>query len=569
MRRLGAFLCALACLGAAAPASLRAQTHLAVGLDSSVYTLLELLELKGILSRLSAARPYPRSAIVGYLQEASGRQDRLSPPERAILSQSLSLLTEERMGPAYGNVSYRQDGRSVAVGIEEISHLKVDAAHPGVWDMQSALRVSLFGDLGEEVSYRGLVGFTLDKADEDAWAPYEFTKEWDGTHMTTDSGSRYVSGFGPWPSLGFQLESEVEARVLGGAVTLEAGRFRREWGPGDGSLSLSGTARPFDAVAIHARLAPWLSLSKTVGSLSDWLAEREARNDPNAPSAQKMLSIGMLEVFPWDWLSVSATASAIWGKRFELGYLDPLMYSVLYQNIMGDLDNMTQAVALVLTHPGIGRLYFSFLADEMELTGPSEFFRRPNNMVAWQAGFKTALPRLPFAMLTLQYTKIEPFTYAHYDATLPMYVNPVSMSYANDGENLGYHLPPNSDEILVAFDWLALPRGRVRLRYQLVRHGDNPSAPAGAAVIRGDINHPFDWSLASSYPDKSFLRDGLYDWNNIATLSGSWDLRALPARVSASLAVAHTSWDANDSGETEPDPRWRAIMGLGLEVFRR
>ncbi len=47
-----------------------------------------------------------------------------------------------------------------------------------------------------------------------------------------------------------------------------------------------------------------------------------------------MLSIGMLELFPWDWLTVTATASAIWGKRFELGYLDPLMYSVLYQNIV-------------------------------------------------------------------------------------------------------------------------------------------------------------------------------------------------------------------------------------------
>ncbi len=566
MRRLSALLCALACLAAARPA---AQTHLAVGLDDSVYTLLQLLELKGIVSRLSAARPYPRSEVVEYLNQASARGDALSAEERAILSQRLALLTEERTGLEHGNVTYRQDRRSVALGLEEISHARVDAAHPGVWDMQTALRFSLFGDLGENVSYRGLVGFTLDKADEEAWAPYEFTKEWDGTHMTTDRYDRYVSGFGPWPSLGFQLESEVEARVLGGAVTLEAGRFRREWGPGDGSLSLSGTARPFDAVAIHARLAPWLSLSRSVGSLSDWLAERTARSDRNAPSSEKMLSIGMLELFPWDWLSVSATASAIWGKRFEIGYLDPLLYSVIYQNVMGDLDNMTQAISLALTRPGIGRFYLSFLADEMELTSLRDFFRRPNNMVAWQAGFKTALPRLPFAMLTLQYTKIEPFTYTHYDATLPMYVNPVSMSYSNDGENLGYHLPPNSDEILAALDWLAVPRGRLRLRYQLVRHGDNPNAPAGAPVIRGDINQPFDWSLASSYPDKSFLRDGLYDWNHIATLSGSWDLRALPARISASLTVAYTTWDANDSGEPEPDPRWRAILGLGLEVFRR
>ena len=190
-------------------------------------------------------------------------------------------------------------------------------------------------------------------------------------------------------------------------------------------------------------------------------------------------------------------------------------------------------------------------------------------MVAWQGGFRTALPRLTLALLTLQYTKVEPFTYTHYDATLPMYTNPVSMSYANDSENLGYHLPPNSDELLVAVDWLALPRSRYQLRYQLIRHGDHPSQGADAAVIHGDIDKPFDWDLASSYPDKDFLDDGLYDWNNVLTVSGSWDLRDAPVRLSASATVARTSWDANDSGETAPPARWSVIAGFGVEVFRR
>jgi hypothetical protein len=189
-------------------------------------------------------------------------------------------------------------------------------------------------------------------------------------------------------------------------------------------------------------------------------------------------------------------------------------------------------------------------------------------MVAWQAGFKTAVPRLPFALAALQYTKVEPFTYAHYDATLSMYRNPVSMSYANDSENLGYHLPPNSDELLLAIDWIGLPRARLRLRYQLIRHGDRPGASADAPVIHGDIDKPFVWELESQYPDKEFLRDGLYDWSHIVTVACGWSLPRLPVRLSASATAAHTAWDANESGETEPDPRWRAIVGLGVEVFR-
>ncbi len=566
--RLAALLLAIAWLFAAASGG--AQTHLAVGLDSSAYTLLELLELKGVLSRLSTARPFPASVVVEYLEKAGGRSGLLTAAERSIVAESLLALTSRPSGPAQGNLRYEsQEGeRSAAVGIEETSRVSLDLAHPDELDMRNALRFYVLGDLGPAVSYRGLVGFTLDKADQDAWAPYGFTKDWDGQHMSLDSGNRYGQGYGPLPTIGFQLESEIEARLAGGTVTLGGGRFRREWGPGDGSLTLSGTARPFDAIAVHARLAPWLALSKTVGSLSDWWAERDATDNPDAPSHQKMLSIGMLELFPFDWLTVSATASAIWGKRFELGYLDPLIYSVLYQNVAGDLDNMIQTVGFALTRPGIGKLYFAFLADEMEITTPSEFFRRPNNMVAYQAGIKAAVPRLTFALLTLQYTKIEPFTYTHYDATLPMYTNPVSMSYANDHENLGYRLPPNSDELLVAVDWLALPRVRLRLRYQLIRHGGHPSAAADDPVIQGDIDRPFVWDLESAYPDKRFLEDGLYDWNNVVTISGSWDLPDLPVRLSASAAVAHTSWDTNDSGEAAPDARWRAILGLGVEVFR-
>ncbi len=120
----------------------------------------------------------------------------------------------------------------------------------------------------------------------------------------------------------------------------------------------------------------------------------------------------------------------------------------------------------------------------------------------------------------------------------------------------------------MALDWLALPGVRLGLRYQLIRHGDHPGSAADAPVIQGDINRPFVWSKESLYPDKKFLEDGLYDWNNAVTVSCAWDLTGLPVCLSASATVAHTRWDANESGESEPDARWRAIIGLGLELFR-
>ncbi len=69
-RRTGALLLFVLLLLSGIPPA-RAQTHLAIGLDTSTYTLLELLELKGMLSRLSAMRPYPASAVV---RDTSNRQ---------------------------------------------------------------------------------------------------------------------------------------------------------------------------------------------------------------------------------------------------------------------------------------------------------------------------------------------------------------------------------------------------------------------------------------------------------------------------------------------------------------
>ena len=172
-------------------------------------------------------------------------------------------------------------------------------------------------------------------------------------------------------------------------------------------------------------------------------------------------------------------------------------------------------------------------------------------------------------MLTLQYTKIEPFTYAHYTETMyPFSSVPVAMSYTNDGENLGYHLPPNSDELLVSIRTAPLPGVSGTLQYSLVRHGDNPSAAVGDPVIQGDVNKPFNYQRAGEYPKKDFLHDGLYDWNSIFQVSGSYRLTGIPMAVTVDYAWSWTTWKANNSGETPPPDEARQILGVLVTVFR-
>jgi hypothetical protein len=190
-------------------------------------------------------------------------------------------------------------------------------------------------------------------------------------------------------------------------------------------------------------------------------------------------------------------------------------------------------------------------------------------MVAYQAGLKTPVPFLPFGLLTFQYTKVEPFTYAHYpEQGYAQYNVLVDMSYTNDGENLGFHAPPNSDEILVRLSAYPLWNLSVSLRYSLLRHGTNEYDAADPYRIYGDLENHLVYGALDDYPDKDFLSDGVYDWNNIISLKVGWTLPTFPLTIAGEYGFYHVRWDANDTGIVVPDPIAGHIFSVTFHVFR-
>jgi len=142
------------------------------------------------------------------------------------------------------------------------------------------------------------------------------------------------------------------------------------------------------------------------------------------------------------------------------------------------------------------------------------------------------------------------------------------MSYTNDNENLGFHLPPNSDEFLVQLQSLPQYNLLLTLNYRLIRHGTNdPALMGGTPAIYGDADIPFDYSQTDSYPDKSFLNDGIYDWNHIITLRASYTLPDFPLTVTLTYSFCYTSWDANKSGVSPPADVYKNIISLRVNVF--
>ncbi|MDX9827989.1 MAG: hypothetical protein RBT73_09620 [Spirochaetia bacterium] len=579
------------------------RSHLAVELGHPIYAVIEAAELRGALNRLSSVKPYTRAQIAELLATIQGRLGLFSLPEReeiARLSAEFSAGSKGDIGQALWRAS--NDKAAVGAHIEATGRFDAaglaDAAAAGLsgasfsgdpadlWHLNSMFQAYVKMYPESWLSLWGTIGVTYDKIERDLYMPYSFTKEWDSYHNKV-STSPTTDGEEDYPTWSFDLQSDIAGASDSGAFTYRLSRFRRDWGMGSGSLSLSGTARPFMGLEFQFRPSQLFSISHLVGSLGNWEkggVDKETTKDLSgnytAITEQKMFAIQRLELFPFPWLTLGASGTMIGSKRFELGYLSPMMFAVEYQVTVSDIDNMALQGDIQILLKGIGKLYASAFVDEMELSGPGEWFSRPRNMFAYQGGADFALPLLPFGILSAQYTKIEPFVYAHYPVWTHDSRLRVDESYTHDGENLGYYLPPNSDELSVRVDTQLGSGWRLSFGYRLIRHGDNEPASGKTFLtdwqIYGDVDKYQDYGNLDKYPDKDFLHDGIYEYHNIGEVQARWRPPAvpellgvkIPLELSIGYGLSHSRYeDGQGLGRAVPGVEWRSVLNLNAKFF--
>ncbi|HEY9053770.1 MAG TPA: hypothetical protein VIO60_03015, partial [Rectinemataceae bacterium] len=485
-------------------------------------------------------------------------------------------------GKAAAGMAFKATSRFDAAGIADLAAgSSLDAAD--LWHLNSLAQPYIKLLPEPWLSLWGTIGITYDKVNRGLYLPYTFTKEWDSYHNEV-STTPSTDGEEDFPTWSFDLRSDIAGATPSGAFRFRLSRLRRDWGMGSGSLALSASARPFMGLEYQFRPSEIFSISHLVGSLGSWEGgsvdrslSKDAQGNYTGITEQKMFAIQRLELFPFPWLTLSANGTMIGGKRLELGYLSPMMFAVEYQVTMSDIDNMALQGDFQILIKRLGKLYGSVFIDEMELSNWEEWFSRPRNMFAYQGGARLAVPGLPFGLFTAQYTKIEPFVYAHY----PTWTNDsrlrVDTSYTHDGENLGYHLPPNSDELLLRLESDLGSGWRAKLQYSLIRHGDNSDAAyaAGTPLIYGDVDKYQNYSNLSAYPNKDFLHDGIYDISHSASLGFAWrpagGAKILgserPFELGFGYGLAYTSWvDGTGGGTPVPAPRWQHLIELSAAI---
>ncbi len=538
-------------------ASVFAQQHVSVPLNDPVYRVIENALIRNYIRPLPTAKPYSQATVLNVLYEMI-QSPRISSLEKKAAEGLIARFEATKTQPWYQIGGYRYDSEAesakaaetAADGTETESDLSEETDEvsvgenkkepilttvelgaswqtdadfgafnkDGVFSTENWLELYLQGDISEYFSYRIQAAMGLMVLNMNAYSPYSYSKSWDGYQFPLKDGSA-LTGFTEDPAVALQIMPELSLALWDMKLKFNFSRVRRDWGPGDGNLMISGTARPFMGLDMHLNPVEWFNLSFIVGVL-----EFDASNGGikgGASDFQNAYTATMLELFGGDWVYFALSSSAIWPKRFELGYGHPGMLGILYQNMIGDFDNLQLGIHFAFNVPKYLKVYAGWFIDEMKFT--DNFAHLDRNMYSWQIGGRLAVPGAPFTTISLQYTKVEPYMYTHPETSTPWYDRPMNTTYINHGEPLGYKLDPNSDELKLKVETMPLWYLSSSLTYRMIRHGIS----ADGSTYTDYLNYGADLNgaQAGDLYWKDFLKDGVYEWIHSVGIEAELDLR--------------------------------------------
>ncbi|MDR0600882.1 MAG: hypothetical protein LBG42_00740 [Treponema sp.] len=587
--------------------ALDAQQHNSVPLDSDVYAVIESAVLRGLVPLPSSAKPWPFGQVKDMLVEILNAG--ISERENGIV-RSLLESFERREGLSYGEGRYYSEKFlnngtrfSFEGGLNWQSGFSFRVPSPALGTVNMGT-LYIGGDMGSYLSWNFNVKGGILYADRDmlgyrpnppyidtkygrpidpyggppyidsrppnnpidhiyyydipsqsysvvydipAWFPGTFTKQWEGAVFPPAD----LGGYHSWPdsfAFGYEIISEVNASFFDRRLGFRFGRMRRDWGPeGNGaSLVLNAMARPFVAVEGSALVTKWMNFSFLTGAL-EYMKMNNQWMD--AEPFQNLFTIAMLELNPGKFIHIDFGSATVWPKRFDLGYFFPVNSNFFYQNNVGDFDNLALFGDLEIRVPGKFKVWGSLYLDEARFDmGLGSFLHLDRNMYAIQGGTKINIPWLPFASLTVRYTKVEPYCYTHEYTETPWNRVPVDTAYINNGESLGIYLPPNSDEALLRLEAMLFSGTKIHAQYQMIRHG----ADWGSGRVDGSSLGDKIYKDANT--EKSFLEDGVYQWRHVFKIGGTYSLktRKIPVSLFAETGIVVTRY--TKGGQTTFDP---------------
>jgi hypothetical protein len=543
--------------------------------------LIENLELRNLIDNSGDVRPYTRAFVAKQLERAKASH-RLSEQETKYIETMLNAFEEPesnsqedllRRGSVFSPSLLSEQG-SVEIGVKLRSQFSLPVTDSSSFDSRNELRGYLRGDITEYSTFQIEMGGRYDLLNTSAWAPYHFITPGEGQYIIySEDGNTDSRGQGSF-AFNFLIAPEITLSLLDDKLNIRWGMFERDWGVGDGNLSISDNARSFDAIEAKLDITTWMRYYYLTGTLTAPKILASAGGYGRPDQYQNMLTTKRLEFYlPTD-LTFSLYETVMWPKRLELGYLNPFMVTTIYQNTLGDYDNMFAGFDFSWGLTNSTEIFGSFMIDETQTVNPLNFFTNPRSIFGLQAGARQHVPFLPFLTLSLQYTRLEPFFYTHRPISHPSYdsVTDITedgddlvldrraqdLSYTNKLENLGYYLRPNSDEIKLGIDAFPAERIQGRLQVAYIRHSDQ---------YGDEIDRPMDYAEDNSggYADKNFNAH-IVEHTIIPSITGTMNIPDSPISLRLSYTY-YASFNRESSDVNSWDFDQDHLVSLSVNLF--
>jgi hypothetical protein len=248
------------------------------------------------------------------------------------------------------------------------------------------------------------------------------------------------------------------------------------WGYGEsGKIVLSDKAPAFPFIRFDYQLFPWLKFNYT----NTWLnsniidSNRTYGTGNGAYGGQRMVYVPKfmathsIQVRAMKGLYLSAGESIVYSDRLDFGYLFPLMFFKIYDNITNNSNihagsngqlffQVSSRNQLRNTH-----LYATMFIDEIRV-GSIFDKTKSRNQLGYTIGASVTDVPIPYMTLGLEYTHVNPFVYRN---LVP------AQNYTSHDYYLGDWMGNNFDRLTYSLKYTPLPRLKCQVSYQTSRKG--------------------------------------------------------------------------------------------------
>jgi hypothetical protein len=513
-------------------ANLWAQEYISVPLDNSAYDIIEIGVLRGIITSPPSAKPWSVNVVKKKLWEM------MDDPEEILTSKEAEMLEH-----AYNSFE-RKEGVDLLFSWE--SNFAVQAPDGSISSVNLA-KVSARGDFATGFTSWDLTvlgEFLYIERDNisqgvPSMFPHTMSKMWDGGVLSLRNAEAYFA----WPedpSIAAGVVGELSGLLFGQQLQYRVGRLRRDWGSGTGGSSLFINAQSSPLFAVEGVVSPlsWLDISFLTGITEFYQNENQWPGQDDSFFIN-LLSAALFEFNPLRYIYFNIGGSAIWFHHV----------------------NLAAFANLELRVPDMFKIWGSIFVDRLDAT-PDDFIVTNGNSYAFQAGIKTVVRWLPFGAFSLRYTKVEPYCYTDsYDGYDGRRL-PSMTAFVSSGESLGYYMPPNSDELLLRLETIPLSGLNAYIQFQMLRRGvDYGDGKVDGSSLKDRLDDPRS--------QKHFLEDGVYCWNNVIKLGGSFKfmIGTMPLSINMEMGYVSTNFDTkSDSVYRNSDD---FIFSVGFRLFPR